>query len=222
MRLIFLHGWGHSAALWNPIAEKLSRYGVVETWDLPGFGSEPLVSAEWGISEYAEWVEKKIGTQSDVVLIGHSFGGRVASLVASRRPRWLRALVLIGAPSIYRPSMMIHAKSFVARLVKPIVPAALRRRLVPEDLRDAEDGGVGRVFRHAVTNDQTTSLPKIAVPTLLLWGENDDAAPVVLAREIHDLIPGSILTILPNIGHNVHIENPILTYGALERFLETL
>lgn len=222
MRLIFLHGWGHSAALWNPIAEKLSRYGVVETWDLPGFGGEPLVSAEWGISEYAEWVEKKIGTQSGVVLIGHSFGGRIASLVASRRPRWLRALVLIGAPSIYRPSMMIRTKSFVARLMKPIVPTALRRRLVPEDLRDAEDGGVGRVFRHAVTNDQTTSLPKIAVPTLLLWGENDDAAPVVLAREIHDLIPGSILTILPNIGHNVHIENPILTYGALERFLETL
>lgn len=222
MRIIILHGWGHSAALWNPIAEKLSRFGGVETWDLPGFGSEPLVSAEWGIAEYAAWVEQKIADAKDVVLIGHSFGGRVASLIASRRPSWLRALILIGAPSIYRPSMMIRAKSYIAHLVKPIVPAALRRRLLTEDLRSAEDGGVGRVFRSAVTNDQTSTLPKIDVPTLLLWGENDDAAPVAIAQEIHGLISGSTLAVLPNIGHNIHIDNPTLTYGAIERFLETL
>lgn len=222
MRIIILHGWGHSAALWNPIAENLSRFGAVETWDLPGFGDEPLVSAEWGIADYAAWVEEKIGNASDIVLIGHSFGGRVASLLASKRPSWLRALILIGAPCIYRPSPMIRAKSFVAHLVKPIVPAGIRRRLLTDDLRDAEDGGVGRVFRNAVTNDQTSTLPKIDVPTLLLWGENDDAAPIALAHEVHRLIAGSTLTILPSIGHNVHIDNPNLTYGAIERFLETV
>jgi pimeloyl-ACP methyl ester carboxylesterase len=222
MRIIILHGWGHSAALWNPIAENLSRYGAVETWDLPGFGDEPLVSAEWGIADYAGWVEKKIGDARDVVLIGHSFGGRVASLIASRRPSWLRALVLIGAPCIYRPSMVIRGKSFVAHHVKPIIPAMIRRRLLTDDLRDAEDGGVGRVFRNAVTNDQTSTLPKIDVPTLLLWGANDDAAPIALAHEVHRLIAGSMLTILPGIGHNVHIDNPNLTYGTIQRFLETL
>lgn len=222
MRIVILHGWGHSAALWNPIAENLSRFGAVETWDLPGFGDEPLVSAEWGIADYAAWVEKKIGDAKDIVLIGHSFGGRVASLIASRRLSWLRALVLIGAPCIYRPSMAIRAKSFVAHLVKPIVPAGIRRRLLTEDLRDAEDGGVGRVFRNAVTNNQTLTLPRIDVPTLLLWGEADDAAPVRLADEIHALVPGSKLVILPHLGHNVHIDNPNLTYGAIERFLETV
>jgi len=223
VRIIILHGWGHSAALWRPIADRLSHFGVVETWDLPGFGAEPLVSAAWGIADYADWVSKKIGESSDeIVLIGHSFGGRVASLLASRKLSYLRAIVLIGAPCIYRPSMTIRLKSAIASIVKPIVPASIRRMLITEDLRSAEDSGVGRVFRNAVTNDQTDSLPMISVPTLLLWGENDDAAPVSIAKEIQTLIPGSILSVLPGLGHNVHIDNPMLTYGAIERFLETL
>lgn len=223
MRIIILHGWGHSAELWRGIAQKLERFGSAEVWDLPGFGNEPLVSAAWGIAEYADWVSEKIGESSDeIVLIGHSFGGRVASLLASRKPSYLRALVLIGAPCIYRPSTTIRLKSAIASIVKPIVPASIRRMLITEDLRDAEDSGIGRVFRNAVTNDQTNSLPMISVPAFLLWGENDDAAPVSIAKEIQTLIPGSMLTVLPGIGHNVHIDNPMLTYGAIERFLEAL
>lgn len=223
MRIIILHGWGHNAELWRGIAQKLERFGSAEVWDLPGFGNEPLVNAQWGIGEYADWVSEKIGETSDeIVLIGHSFGGRVASLLASRRLSYLRALILVGAPCIYRPSMMIQLKSAIASIVKPIVPASIRRMLITEDLRDAEDSGVGNVFRNAVTNDQTQLLPMISVPTLLLWGENDDAAPVSIAKEIQTLIPKSVLTVLPKIGHNVHIDNPMLTYGAIERFLEAL
>lgn len=221
--MIILHGWGHNAELWRGIAEKLEHFGSADVWDLPGFGNEPLVSPEWGIDDYANWVDTKIGETSDeIVLIGHSFGGRVASLLASRRPSYLHALVLIGAPCMYRPSMMIRLKSTIASMVKPIVPATLRRMLITEEFRDAEDSGIGRVFRNAVMNDQTQSLPMIVVPTLLLWGENDSAAPVSIAHEIQTLIPKSVLTVLPGIGHNVHIDNPILTYGAIERFLETV
>ncbi len=222
MRVVILHGWGHSAAVWAPVVERLAKQHAVEAWDLPGFGNEPLVSDAWGIAEYAAWVNEKLVGAQDVVLVGHSFGGRIASLLASRHPNWLRALVLIGAPCIYRPSMVTRAKSFVAHLVKPIVPAGIRRRFLSEEFCDAERSGIGRVFRHAVMNDQTATLPNIAVPTLLLWGENDGAAPVALAREIHALISGSTLVILPNIGHNVHMNNPNLTYGAIQRFLETL
>ncbi|MEK9155144.1 MAG: alpha/beta hydrolase [Patescibacteria group bacterium] len=223
MRIIILHGWGHSAAHWNPIAEKLVRFGSVETWDLPGFGNEPLVSATWTITQYADWVQDKIGgTEEDIVLIGHSFGGRIASILAARQPPWLRALILIGAPSIYRPSAKIRIKSTIASLVKPFVPSSLRCKLLPEELRDAEDAGIGRVFRNAVTNDQTKALPMIAVPTLLIWGANDDAAPMALAHEIKTLIPGSKLVILPGLGHNVHLENPLLTYGTIEQFVESV
>ncbi len=222
MRIVILHGWGHCASHWRSAVDALSHFGAVEAWDLPGFGDEPMVSSAWGIEEYAAWVEQKIGDAHDVVLIGHSFGGRVASMIAARRPDWLRALILIGAPCLYRPSIKIRAKSFVAHLVKPIVPAVIRRRLLHDELRDAEDGGIARVWRNAVLNDQTASLPMISVPTLLLWGEYDDAAPVALAQEIHQLIPHSSLVILPGIGHNVQIDNSTLTYGAIARFLETL
>lgn len=226
MRMIILHGWGHSSTLWQPIVERLSCLCSVDSWDLPGFGAEPLVSAEWGIADYADWVSSKIdqlGACSDeIVLVGHSFGGRISSLLASRRPVWLRALVLIGSPSIYRPSLMVKAKSTIASMIKSVVPTMSRDRFLSDEMRDAEASGLGRIFRKAVTNDQTTTLPMITVPTLLLWGENDSAAPIALAKEIAQLIPRSELVILPGLGHNIHLENPILTYGAIERFAKNI
>lgn len=223
MRLVILHGWGQSAALWKPIAEKLSRFGVVEAWNLPGFGNEPLVSEAWGVPEYAAWVEARCTSMNEkVVLIGHSFGGRIAAEIASHQPTWLLAILLVGAPCLYRPSIQVKAKATVARVVKPFIPQFLRFKLITQDLRDAEAAGLGRMFKRVVQFDQTNQLQKITVPTLLLWGEQDDAAPMRLALEMHELISSSELVVLPNIGHNAHIDNPMLTYGAIERFLETL
>lgn len=219
MYVVILHGWGQNRRLWDPIAERLAHFWPTQAWDLPGFGDEPLVSAEWGVAEYADWAEKRLaGIGDDVFVVGHSFGGRVAAEIAARRPTWLRGMVLFGAPCLYRPETSTKLKNIIFHLGKRLVPRSVRGRFMNQELRDAEALGLGDVFRRVVRHDQTALLPKIAVPTLLLWGEQDAEVPVRIAEEMHRLIPGSRLDVLPGAGHNAHIENPVLVYGKIQQF----
>lgn len=71
MKIVILHGWGHSGQLWQNLADKLGKDAIAI--DMPGFGKEPLVKDDWGVLEYAKWVESKISKYNRVVLIGHFF-----------------------------------------------------------------------------------------------------------------------------------------------------
>jgi len=217
--LVVLHGWGQSRNEWESVSKQFSA-DQVEIFDLPGFGTEPLVSESWGVPEYAAWVEKRIQNAhySDVILLGHSFGGRIAALIASRRPSWLTKLVLYGAPVIYRPSASVQARIAIAKIVKPLLPT---RSSGNSELDMADKKGLGAIFRRVVPFDLTAELPSIAAPTLLLWGENDTAVPLAIARESKELIKGSELKILPGAGHNAHLENPTLFVGMVNRFIQT-
>jgi pimeloyl-ACP methyl ester carboxylesterase len=210
--------------MWKEFVSQAEAGGLGEVIaiDLPGFGAEPAPNGSWGIPEYAIWAKKKIdglGRRS-VILVGHSFGGRIAGVVASQHPSWLVGLVLYGAPSLYRPKLSTRMMSRAAKVLKKI---GVRGKYPNEELREAEKRGMGAIFRRVVVFDETSLLPKIAVPTLLVWGELDNVeAPVRIAKEMQSLISGSSLVIMDKVGHNAHLENPALFYGIIKHFKESL
>src|SRR3989344_5991206 len=108
MKLVILHGWGQNSQNWHEIAEKININ--TNLIDLPGFGTEKLISNKWTITDYSNWVVKKINTDDDTILLGHSFGGRIAAEIASKNPKWLKALILTGAPCLYRPNIQSKLK----------------------------------------------------------------------------------------------------------------
>jgi len=220
IKILVLHGWGQNKESWQEIVSKFEDDTVIAI-DLPGFGGEPLSNREWGIPEYAEWVEKYITTHElgNVILLGHSFGGRIASYLASKNPSWLRTLVLYGAPSIYRPSINIKVKISIYKLLKSL---GFRRKNTNQELNDADNKGLGKIFRNVVTFDQTEYLPLIRAKTLLIWGEKDTEVPLRIATEMNALISESKLVLLEGLGHNAHLENPTLFYGKIKQFCETL
>jgi len=213
-----LHGWGHNGELWKSLAEKFGKNAV--SFDMPGFGNEPLVSSNWGVPEYASWVTKKINKQKNVILIGHSFGGRVAAEIASKNPKWLKALVLSGAPCIYRPSLYIKFKIKLYKLFKILVPKNFRKLFYTGELKRA--GKLEKIFRKVVNYDQTEQLKKINSPTLLIWGENDKDVPLRIAKEINQLIKNSELKIIENAGHNSYKTHPNKFMRLAKRFLSNL
>lgn len=219
-KIVVLHGWGQSRATWDNFAGSFPK-GVVETIDLPGFGSEPNPSETWGVPEYAAWTRKKIeaGGWDDVILLGHSFGGRIAAHIAADRPAWLAGLVLYGAPCIYRPGFSVRARKMVAGLLRPF-RSHFSDRFKPRSLRDAEASGLGEIFRGVVGFDQTERLGRIGVPTLLCWGSEDAEVPLAIAEETRRLIPNSRLVVIDRAGHNVHLENPSYFYGIIRTFVE--
>lgn len=186
----------------------------VAVFDLPGFGEEPLIDAGWGVPEYALWVEKKIEDlnlkEKSVIVLGHSFGGRIAGYLASKNPVWLKGLILYGSPSLYRPDKKIKFKIRVAKLLKKL---GFSRR---------SDGKMYPIFKNVVMFDQTKYLPNIKIPTLLVWGENDTEVPLRIAKEVNALIPGSRLVTIENAGHNAHLDNPNLFYGTIKKFINGL
>jgi len=219
--LVILPGWRQTKEDWAVAASRFSGINVI-VLELPGFGQTPLIGDTWGIPEYSDYVNEKIEKLrlDNIVLLGHSFGGRIASYIASQQPAWLKGLILYGAPCLYRPTLKIKSIILLAKLAKIL---GIRRKFYKNsDLSKADSTGLGKIFRKTVGFDQTELLPKINANTLLLWGRNDTEAPLRLAKEMHKLIPRNTLEIIDNSGHHVHIDNQYIFYGKVKAFLDTL
>lgn len=229
-QIIILHGWGENKKLWQLQVDKLNTLSDVQAqaWDLPGFGKQELVDPDWGVPEYANWVLQKLQSEavsesSDIILLGHSFGGRIASYLASQNPSWLQAVVLSGAPGLYRPSWRIRLRIKAYKLLKRLLPqTVLKKVFVSKELSSADNANLGKIFRKVVTFDQTQLLPQISVPCLLIWGEHDQEVPLRIAKAMQQLIPTAKLEVLADCGHNAYVENPELFYGKVTNFVNNL
>lgn len=220
--LVILHGWGHNSQYWEVIKKMYERDFSVVFFDLPGFGKEPLVENDWGVPEYANWVKNRLNKiEGKKVLLGHSFGGRIATFIAGQNPDWLESLILSGSPSVYRPSFKVKFKILLSKMIRKL---GLKRKTISDksELATADKNGMGKIFRKVVPFDQTETLPKIKVPTLLVWGEYDEDVPLRIAREINFLIPNSRLEVIEKVGHNSWMENLYLFYGITKNFIKSI
>lgn len=186
--------------------------------NLPGFGDEPSLTHEAGIPEYAKWVKDLVSQHSlkNVIILGHSFGGRIASYLASENPVWLKGLILYGAPCIYRPTVKARILKICARLARPLKFLHLNYN---DEYALAQRMGLGNTYRNVVSYDQSKQLAQIHTPTTLVWGEMDTDVPLRIAHEMKTLMPKSNLIVLEKCGHNAHIDNPNLFYGTISRII---
>jgi pimeloyl-ACP methyl ester carboxylesterase len=221
--LIIVPGWMHTSREWAAAPAQLPEWDV-QVVDLPGFGVVPLVSKDWGVPEYARFVAEKLLSQkasAKTILLGHSFGGRVLAHIYGEQKELAPhadVLILYAAPCLYRPRVKIRAKNILARMAKKIgIARILPDSLKPYDLRQATDSGLGEIFKRSVPYSQDDALRTMTIPTHLLWGSADMSVPLRIAEEMHTHIPHSTLTILPNEGHNIHLDNPTLFYGTLRK-----
>lgn len=222
MKILILHGWGHNGELWQNLADKLGKNAIAI--DLPGFGDEPLVNDNWGVPEYAGWVEKYIkkNKYNNLIMIGHSFGGRIAAEIASKNPKYLKGLILSGAPCLYRPSLKVKLRIKIYKFFKFLIPQNFRRLFYANDLKNASLKNLEKIFRNVVNYDQTEQLKKIKLNTLLIWGENDKDVPLKIAKEMNELIKNSELIIIENSGHNSYLEKPNLFFGYVKNYINNI
>lgn len=206
-RVVALHGWGRTGADFSAILEGLDAVAP----HLPGFGITPPPDRAWGSAEYAELVGAALAESGGpVLLVGHSFGGRVAVRLAAGRPELVAGLVLTGVPLLRlrpapRPSLRFRAvKALASRGVLPEgVLQRLRDRSGSEDYRRAQ-GVMREILVRVIAEDYREDLARIAAagtPVRLVWGELDDSAPLDAARAAAALVPGSELVVVPGGGH---------------------
>ena len=217
-KLIILHGWGQSALDWKPVVDMTNNFIETECFDLPGFGKEPVPDSSWGVQEYAQWVMKKITRPS--ILLGHSFGGRVALALTNMIPQLINKIILFGAPCLYRPSKIVRLKKLWVKFAKILnLPY---RNMASLDYQKASESNLGKIFSRVVITDQAESLSQLITPALLLRGENDTAVSAKTYKEMYDLIPVSKkkLITIPHSSHNSHIDSPYLFLGLLKKYID--
>jgi pimeloyl-ACP methyl ester carboxylesterase len=222
MILVIIPGWRQTSAEWSILKSKISQDMKTFIIDLPGFGVEPLVSQEWDVIDYSDWVTKIIVNNfqnQEICLLGHSFGGKLACEIASKQPNWLSKLILISSPLIYRPTV----KTKFLKSLSKVTPSIIKKKynkFSSDDYRNVKGTELEKVFKKTIVYDQEKQLDSINVETTIIWGEKDKYVPLEIGVEINCKIRNSTIEILPNCGHNIHLTNPNLLYSTILRHVK--
>lgn len=192
--------------------------------DLPGFGAAPAPPEAWTTAQYAAHVAPILEEMApSVVILGHSFGGRVATHLAATRPDRISAQVLTGVPGLApaasspaRPAFRLRAAKALRRsgLVGEKRVEELRQKYGSADYRRA--GGVMRdVLVKAVNENYEAPLAAFGGPIELIWGADDDQAPVAVAEAAAAGNEHAELLVLTGVGHFVTRDRPDALIAAL-------
>jgi pimeloyl-ACP methyl ester carboxylesterase len=218
--LIILPGWGGTKRSWKEFIEYASKDMQVHCLELPCFGDEPCPKEVWGIEEYAQYVRDRIvqiANGEKVALLGHSFGGQVAAVVAAKNPELLSHLILSGA-SIYRSPRSVKRTAFgicakVGKILFALPGLRKGRKIAQKILYKVADSpdylqtsGIERkIFQRITRQDVSEYLPRIQAKTLVVWGEKDVYVPLKHGKMVAENISGSALEIFPQGRHGLHL-----------------
>lgn len=220
-----MHAAGSSGDEW--VQQRLAFAGAhdVRTPDLPGHGHSEAAPLE-RIADMAVWLARAFGPMTDAVLIGHSMGASVALASAVEDPP--RALVLVGAtrrPRVtadFLEKVARDSNVAVERLATGGFASGTRAALVDRAsafLAKTEPAVLARDFRASAGFDATPLLAKVALPTLVIVGDEDRLTTVSEAEDLATGIAGADLAIIPHAGHMVMLERPREFNDVLASFL---
>ena len=214
--LLGLHGWGRNRHDLGSLLNTIGHESVAP--DLPGFGASAAPPKAWGAASYAAVLAEQVlagDGRAPYVVIGHSFGGRVAVCLAANHPELVSGLVLVGVPLLRlgaakRPPAryrLVRASARV-RLVSPSRLEAARRHFGSDDYR-AASGVMRDVLVRVVNEDYRAELERIQCPVALVWGGEDRVVPSTVAHCAVDHIDRvARFESVKAAGHDVHLDDP--------------
>lgn len=218
--LLMLHGWGSNLHAFDGLIDHLAQDHRVIAIDFPGFGNSPEPSEAWDIRAYARmtgalWDALAI---ENPIIIGHSFGARVALILAAERT--VDQMILTGAAGIKpKRTLSYHVRVNAYKIMKRIASlpgvdkvlgdfmALYQKHAGSKDYRDASPI-MKQVLVKVVNDDLTHLLKDIKASTLLIWGEDDTATPLKDGELMSRTIPDAGLVVLKNAGHYAFLDQP--------------
>ena len=230
--VLLLHGWGCTGEIFKHIASVLSTAYTTYSFDFPGFGASDEPTEVWGVEKYTQMVEafvKENGIERPA-LMGHSFGGRVSIVFASRNE--VSRLVLVDAAGVKpkRP-LKYYWKVYTFKAMKWLCNTFLPKEKA-QAIIDSRRKGAGSsdynnaspmmraILSKVVNEDLTHLMPAIKAPTLLVWGNLDTATPLSDAKTMERLIPDAGLVVAHGTGHFSFLENQGLFTAVIKNFFK--
>jgi pimeloyl-ACP methyl ester carboxylesterase len=236
--LVFAHGAAEDGRVWRPQLIALADEFTVAAWDEPGAGRSSDVPPDFSLADYAGCLAAVIEAlgQGPAHVAGLSWGSTVVQELYRHHPELVSTLILIGAYAGWRGSL--PAEEVAARVeglrrslaapvetFDPTLPGLFAgeppAEFVPllEDIAaDVRAESLKTQLSLMAEADQRDLLPRIAVPTLLIWGELDARSPLSVARQFQESIPQTELVVIPGAGHACQLERPREVNEAMRNF----
>lgn len=242
---VFLHGWGACKENFNASMELLKDKYRCVALDLPGFGESEKLKKSFSVDDYADIViqfineilnddKRDVNKNRQVILIGHSYGGRIMIKINNKSdlPFTIKKNIFIDSAGIkHDPSIEQKIKVATFKGMKNlinIIPVTkeekekrlddLKSKFGSSDYKNA-DPIMRETLVKAVNEDLTPLLSHIKVDTLLIWGENDTATPLSDGKTFEKEIENSGLVVLKNTGHFSFIEDQYTYLRVMESYL---
>lgn len=245
--VVLIHGLGDKAARdWEGLIPVLAREHRVLAFDLPGFGRSSKDNAPYTPTNYAALVrfviERELGLRP-VAIVAHSLGGAIALRYAALYPRDTSALVLVDVPGILHrvayskyltqlgigmlpnlyPAQNDQLRTFTGNLfgwverLKPAPEAIVANPKLRKNFLSASPTKIAGLA--LALEDFSGDLPRVTMPTLLLWGGRDELAPLRNGRALAAMLPEAQLEVFPASGHTPMDDVPVEFAARVERFL---
>lgn len=230
--VLLMHGWGCNHQTVKSIAATLEPGLRIINVDLPGHGQSSEPPAVWGVEDFTSLMEKFVERLNleKPSLIGHSFGGRIAILMASRNE--IPKMVLVDAAGIKPKRKLsyywkVYSFKTMKKLLLLIYGKEKGSRKI-EELRGKKGSAdyknsspvMRAVMSKCVNEDLKHVMPRIGASTLLIWGEDDTATPLSDAKTMESLIPDAGLVAFPKCGHYSFLDNPIGFKAVIREFFK--
>lgn len=219
--ILLLHGWGQNIEMMKMLGDNFSDRFRITILDFPGFGLSEEPSESWTIKDFADMLEefvKELGIKKPIIM-GHSFGGRVA--IRYSADHVVEKIVLFGSPCV-REERELPLSVKILKGIKKLPGMDKIGEFAKNFIGSRDYKAASPIMRQTLVDVVNEDLSKYAkeidCPTLLIWGENDTEAPVEDARILEGIMVDAALIVLPG-THYAYIENLGQVVNILNNFI---
>lgn len=231
-QVLIIPGWADTSASWQAVAHRLANTYEVIIMNPPGFGGSEAPHEAWGVTEYANFTKDfvtKLGLDL-FALVGHSNGGAISMQVVGDGLLYPDRLALVASAGIRQEAggrkLALKVAAKAGKVITRPLPSGVRQKLrrklyqgAGSDMLVAEH--MQESFKKVIVHDVRQTARRIAVPTVLIYGDKDDQTPLRYAELFHDTIPGSKIVTIAGAGHFLHVDRPVEVESAVKEFLQS-
>lgn len=220
--LVFLHGWGQNIEMMKPVADAFIDTNDIIIIDLPGHGDSDEPTKVYTVNDFVDCVHSLLNELKvkKPILIGHSFGGKISLLYASKFD--VKQLVLF-APSFKKEIEKLSLKTKLLKSAKKIPGLSKFEEVAKKHIGSTDYRNASPIMREilveTVNYDIRSEVTKIKCPTLFIWGTNDEAVNISGAYELEKLIKDAGVVEYQNCTHYAYLERLGQTISVMKNFI---
>lgn len=229
--ILILPGWGKTRETFQNIIRYFQEDYTIYIMDYPGFGKSKIPKKTLTIYDYAAAIRNFMRKNHIInpIIIAHSFGGRIATLLSSYYQEPIEKMILIDIAGIKsKKRLKQYCKEKIYKLLKRLVSHLknkdkLQKKLLKifgsSDYQNLPNG-MHQTFKNIINEDLTNYFRYINSECLLIWGELDADTPLKDGYKLNKLIKDSALIIYPKANHFPYLQQPFLTNQIIKEFLK--